>query len=77
MCPAYEFEALLGNDSERSPVAAPTETGFFKCFMRMLVLFVVEARELVVDDRIDLARLIERYLDPLDFVDLEHQRFRT
>ncbi|KDP37844.1 hypothetical protein JCGZ_06399 [Jatropha curcas] len=78
MCPTYEeFTALLGSDSERAPVAAPTGTGYFKSFIRMLGLSVMEARELVVDDQDDLSRLIERYLDLLDFVDLEHQRFWT
>ncbi|KDP24809.1 hypothetical protein JCGZ_25399 [Jatropha curcas] len=78
MCPTYkEFAALLGNDSERALVAAPTRAGFFRSFMRMLGLSVKEARELVVDDHADLARLIEWYLDPLDFEDLEFQRFRT
>ncbi|KDP30338.1 hypothetical protein JCGZ_17485 [Jatropha curcas] len=58
-------------------MAASIGNGFFRSSMRMLGLFVVEARELVVDDRVDLAGFIERYLDPLDFEDLERQIFRT
>ncbi|KDP36218.1 hypothetical protein JCGZ_09971 [Jatropha curcas] len=78
MCSAYEeFVALLGSDFERAPVAARTETWFFKSFIRMLGLSVVKVRELVVGDRVDLAGLIGHYLDPLDFVVLKHQRFRT
>ncbi|KDP24053.1 hypothetical protein JCGZ_27031 [Jatropha curcas] len=78
MCLTYEeFAALLGSDSKSTPVAASIETRLFKSFMRMLGMSVAEASELVVDDLVDLARLIKRYLDPLDFVDLERQRFRT
>ncbi|KDP34655.1 hypothetical protein JCGZ_11968 [Jatropha curcas] len=69
-----EFSALLGSDSKRAPVAAPTETMFFRSFIRMLGLSMEEARGLVVDDYVDLVGLIERYLDPLDFADLEFQR---
>ncbi|KDP31666.1 hypothetical protein JCGZ_15222 [Jatropha curcas] len=58
-------------------MAAPSRTRFFRSFTRMLVLFVEEARGLVVNDCVDLAGLIERYLDPLDFVDLEFQRYKT
>ncbi|KDP30673.1 hypothetical protein JCGZ_16229 [Jatropha curcas] len=43
-------------------------SGFFRT-LRMLGLSVEEARELIVDDQANLAMLIERYLDPLDFVD--------
>ncbi|KDP30339.1 hypothetical protein JCGZ_17486 [Jatropha curcas] len=78
MCLTYEeFAALLGSDSKRAPVAASIGNGFFRSSMRMLGLFVVEARELVADDRVDLAGFIERYLDPLDFEDLERQIFKT
>ncbi|KDP31748.1 hypothetical protein JCGZ_14980 [Jatropha curcas] len=41
MCLMYEeFAIVLGNDSERAPMAAPIGTGFFKSFMRMLGLSV-------------------------------------
>ncbi|KDP25755.1 hypothetical protein JCGZ_23715 [Jatropha curcas] len=72
MCPTYEeFAALLGNDSLRAPVAAPTRAGLFRSFMRMLGLSMEEAKELVVDDQANLAGLIDQYLDPLDFKGLE------
>ncbi|KDP39811.1 hypothetical protein JCGZ_04910 [Jatropha curcas] len=78
MCSTYEeFATLLSTDSERAPVAAPTRFGFFRTFMRMLGLSMEEARGLVRDDQTNLAMLIEWYLDSLDFVDLEFQRFRT
>ncbi|KDP24580.1 hypothetical protein JCGZ_26529 [Jatropha curcas] len=78
MCPTYEdFAALLGSDFERALVATPTRVRFFKSFMRILGLYEEEARGLVVEDRVGLFGLIELYLDPLDFVDLERQRFKT
>ncbi|KDP43680.1 hypothetical protein JCGZ_24138 [Jatropha curcas] len=43
----------------------------------MLGLSVEEAREFVVDDQADLAGIIKWYLDQLNFMDLEFQRFRT
>ncbi|KDP29814.1 hypothetical protein JCGZ_19320 [Jatropha curcas] len=78
MCSNYEeFSALLGSDFERAPVAALTRSGFFWTFMRMLGLTIEEARELVSEDQANLGMLIEQYLDPLDFADVEFQRFRT
>ncbi|KDP38788.1 hypothetical protein JCGZ_05124 [Jatropha curcas] len=78
MCQIYEeFVALFGSDSGRAPVAAPTWSGFSRNFMRMLGLSFEEAKELVVGDQSNLAMLIEQYLNPLDFADLEFKRFRT
>ncbi|KDP31525.1 hypothetical protein JCGZ_15411 [Jatropha curcas] len=50
-----EFAALLGSDSERASMVAPIRIGFFSSFMRVFGLSVIEARKLVVDDRVDLA----------------------
>ncbi|KDP29819.1 hypothetical protein JCGZ_19158 [Jatropha curcas] len=78
MCPNYEeFATLLGIHSERALVVALTRSRFFRTFMRILGLSFDEARELVRDDQVNLAMLIEWYLDPLDFTDIEFQRFRT
>ncbi|KDP30547.1 hypothetical protein JCGZ_15256 [Jatropha curcas] len=75
--PGYSLRGESAIDSERAPVVALTETRFFRSFMRMLGLSIEEAKELVVDDWVNLAGLIEQYLDALDFVDLEFRRFRT
>ncbi|KDP20209.1 hypothetical protein JCGZ_10608 [Jatropha curcas] len=60
MCSTYEdFTALLGSHCKRALVAASTETGYFRSFLRMLGLSVMGARELVVYNQVDLAGLSE------------------
>ncbi|KDP30140.1 hypothetical protein JCGZ_18101 [Jatropha curcas] len=54
-----EFAALLGNDSKRASVAAPTGIRFFRSFMRMLGLSMAAARESVVGDQVNLFGLIK------------------